>query len=52
MSVITRHIERRASVFSEVRQSARDELLMLVAGATGVFAVTSAIAVVVFANAV
>lgn len=50
MSAIARHNERRASAFSEVRQGARDDLLMAVAGGTGVLAVASAIAVVVIAT--
>ena len=51
MSALSRHNERRASAFSEVRQRARDELLMAVAGGTGVLAVASAIIVVVLATA-
>jgi hypothetical protein len=47
MSVISRHSERMASSFSEVRQGARDELLMVVAGATGVISVLGGIAWVV-----
>jgi hypothetical protein len=47
MSVISRHSERMASSFSEVRQGARDELLMVAAGATGVISVLGAIAWVV-----
>ncbi len=50
MSAISRHNERRASAFSEVRQSARDEMLMVVAGGTGVLAVAGAIVVVVLAT--
>ena len=41
-----------ASPFSEVRQGARDELLMIVAGVTGVISVVSAIAWVVVATVV
>ncbi|MET0715649.1 MAG: hypothetical protein ABWX92_08850 [Mycetocola sp.] len=44
MSLISRHAERMASPFSEVRQGARDELLMVLAGATGVVSVLGAIA--------
>lgn len=50
MSALSRHNERRASAFSEVRQRARDDLLMVVAGGTGVVAVASAIVVVVLAT--
>ena len=50
MSAISRHNERRTSAFSEVRQSARDEMLMVVAGGTGVLAVAGAIVVVVLAT--
>lgn len=47
MSLISRHSERLASPFSEVRQGARDELLMVLAGATGVVSVLGAIGWVV-----
>ncbi|WP_411721713.1 hypothetical protein [Mycetocola sp.] len=47
MSLISRHSERLSSPFSEVRQGARDELLMIVAGATGVISVIGAITWVV-----
>ena len=50
MSLISRHNERLSSSFSEVRQSARDELLMVIAGGTGVVAVASAIAMIVVAT--
>lgn len=50
MSVITRHNERRTSVFSEVREAARDDLLMVVAGATGIISVATAIAWTVVAT--
>ena len=41
-----------ASPFSEVRQGARDERLMIVAGATGVISVISAITWVLVATVV
>jgi hypothetical protein len=44
MSLISRHSERLSSSFSEVRQGARDELLMVVAGTTGIVSVVAAIA--------
>ena len=50
MSLMSRHNDRMASPFSEVRQGARGELLMIVAGATGVISVVSAIAWVIVAT--
>jgi len=50
MSPIARHSQRMASPFSEVRQGARDELLMVIAGGTGVISVVGAIAWVVAAT--
>lgn len=50
MSLIARHNQRMASPFSEVRQGARDELLMVIAGGTGVLSVAGAIAWVLVAT--
>jgi hypothetical protein len=50
MSVITRYSERMSSPFSEVRQGARDELLMAVAGGVGVLSVIAAIILVMVAT--
>jgi hypothetical protein len=50
MSLITRYSERMSSPFSEVRQGARDELLMAVAGGVGVLSVVAAIVLVVLAT--
>jgi hypothetical protein len=50
MSVITRYSERMSSPFSEVRQGARDELLMTVAGGVGVLSVIAAIILVMVAT--
>ena len=50
MSVISRHQQRMSSPFSEVRQGARDEVLMIVAGGTGVVSVAGAIAFILMAT--
>ena len=50
MSLITRHQQRLSSPFSEVRQGARDEVLMIVAGSTGVVSVAGAITFILMAT--
>lgn len=52
MSLISRHQQRLSSPFSEVRQGARDQVLMIVAGGTGVVSVASAITFILLTTGV
>lgn len=50
MSLISRHQQRLSSPFTEVRQGARDQVLMIVAGGIGVVSVASALTFILLAT--